>query len=284
MTKTTMTKYEAEKLLGLKKAYVYSDVTKQYRKMVKKYHPDAGGSEDDMIKINEAKTYMDKMFAGNKNAVFNADVSDTDNVKNEQTEKADADSEPKATEDYAYDDEEYTYTYRPYVNEYENMHNKYHTYAQENAHRAVEELHKKYGYTEPVEERKYEEAWWEKAYGSAGLTEEDFKRSSMYFFVSNEDEYKKEVEGPTPVWFKIVNWFINHFPYRAVLGIFAFVYNVAYLGAGYYTTASVGVWLAIVTVGLTNLFTGWLTNPLRKAMRYAADNKLNKWKKNKGIA
>lgn len=92
---TTMTKYKAEKLLGLTGTYDYKAFTKAYRDAVKINHPDMGGSEDKMVDINAAKAYLETYFEDKSAAVTcsTTDFASDDTVSTENkvsTENADA--------------------------------------------------------------------------------------------------------------------------------------------------------------------------------------------------
>lgn len=71
-----MTKYVAEKVLGLTGTYTYKDFQKAYRTAVKTNHPDAGGNTDAMVEINAAKDYLEDFFE-DKNATVKASATDT---------------------------------------------------------------------------------------------------------------------------------------------------------------------------------------------------------------
>ena len=57
---------EALKALGLTENCTKSDIVKAYRKLAKKHHPDVGGSEKEMAKLNSAKEVLDE-WVENKN-------------------------------------------------------------------------------------------------------------------------------------------------------------------------------------------------------------------------
>lgn len=73
----TMTKYKAEKVLELSGSYTFKDLTSAYRKAVKANHPDMGGSEEKMIEVNAAKSYLDGFFSDDKNATVTCSSTDT---------------------------------------------------------------------------------------------------------------------------------------------------------------------------------------------------------------
>lgn len=70
-----MSKAMAEQLLDLSGDYTKADLDKAYRSMVKRHHPDVGGSADTMVRINAAKAYLDFFFA--KDAGVFVSCSDT---------------------------------------------------------------------------------------------------------------------------------------------------------------------------------------------------------------
>ena len=62
MPRTTMTKYKAEQILELKGGYFKETVIKRYREKAVTAHPDAGGTEEAMIELNQAKDYLVSLF------------------------------------------------------------------------------------------------------------------------------------------------------------------------------------------------------------------------------
>lgn len=67
-----MSREEAEKILELSGSYTYQDYKKAYRRLIAKYHPDAGNSNtEEMSKqLNLAKTTMEWLFSDDKTATF----------------------------------------------------------------------------------------------------------------------------------------------------------------------------------------------------------------------
>lgn len=63
VVENVMTRSEAEKILGLSGNYSETDVKTAYRSMASKSHPDKGGSDADMQRINNAKATLDKLPA-----------------------------------------------------------------------------------------------------------------------------------------------------------------------------------------------------------------------------
>lgn len=70
----TMTKYQAEHLLGLTGTYTHAQFNKAYRKQVKLNHPDLGGDPDKMVQINNAKSYIEGLFNKTKAKTITCDV------------------------------------------------------------------------------------------------------------------------------------------------------------------------------------------------------------------
>ena len=63
--RTQMTYSEAERILGLSDAESYDTkvLRKRYHKAMMDAHPDAGGKEEDAVKINNAKDALDRKIA-----------------------------------------------------------------------------------------------------------------------------------------------------------------------------------------------------------------------------
>lgn len=101
MAKTEMTKTEAEQLLGLSGSYSKKDLNNAYREKVKTAHPDMGGDNELMARINKANSYLKGFFKGlADDAVITASGSDsTCTATQEKPAQAGEQSRPKARED-----------------------------------------------------------------------------------------------------------------------------------------------------------------------------------------
>ncbi len=53
-----MSEREAYELLGLAEGATREEITRRHRRMMKKYHPDHGGSTDLAARVNEAKDVL----------------------------------------------------------------------------------------------------------------------------------------------------------------------------------------------------------------------------------
>lgn len=65
-----MDKSQAEQILGLKGAYTQKDLARAYRKKVKLCHPDVGGTDDEMARVNLAEEYLYNLFEKNGAAIL----------------------------------------------------------------------------------------------------------------------------------------------------------------------------------------------------------------------
>ena len=57
-----MDREQAIRVLGLQEPFALEDVTKAFKRLIWKTHPDRGGSEEDFKTLNEAKAYIIKFF------------------------------------------------------------------------------------------------------------------------------------------------------------------------------------------------------------------------------
>lgn len=95
----TLTKYQAEKLLGISGSYTYKELQKAYRHAVKENHPDVGGSAEKMIKVNAAHELLEKFFVGDKQKTVFCDDKDYASVEEEVASNY-ASASPDAAEYY----------------------------------------------------------------------------------------------------------------------------------------------------------------------------------------
>lgn len=75
--KQQMSKYQAEQTLGLKGSYTFKDLKTAHRKMALSCHPDQGGKDEDMVKVNQAHDVLKKQFVNNKDATIPCATKDT---------------------------------------------------------------------------------------------------------------------------------------------------------------------------------------------------------------
>lgn len=253
-----MTRGEAETILGMKGAYVYKDVIKAYRIKVKTCHPDAGGSTDDMIAVNAAKSYMDDLFANNKNAVYNC-VTASEKAA-EAAASADAAAAAAAAAKAAADpgfvdamNAAYNRANRAERGErvraaYKAKHG---TGVGKNSTKSA-----KAATTTDTAKDSTDAAWWETAYGAGAAA----------------DEVTVDAAN-APGWFKVADWFVNKFPWRVALLMFAIAWYFIYAYASNIpmTPGMTLFTLLFVGAGMLNLVTGCFTTPLRKALRTLID-------------
>lgn len=72
-----MTKYEAEQLLGLSGSYMLKDIQKARAEMSKLHHPDQGGDQELMKKINIASSELTKLFKDNRGGTVTCSVDES---------------------------------------------------------------------------------------------------------------------------------------------------------------------------------------------------------------
>lgn len=72
MAESAMSKTEAEIVLGLSEvsSYSYKEFNDAYRRAVKIHHPDAGGSNASMVRVNTAKKTIGALFVEDRQAVI----------------------------------------------------------------------------------------------------------------------------------------------------------------------------------------------------------------------
>lgn len=76
----TMTKYRAERILGLDQTYSVNDLNAAYREAVRINHPDSGGDTDKMIELNAAKEYLDGFFEADRKRRIEPSTSERDSA------------------------------------------------------------------------------------------------------------------------------------------------------------------------------------------------------------
>ena len=329
--KQDMTKYEAEQVLGLKGAYSYKDTVKAYREKVKVCHPDVGGSAEDMVKVNKAKDYMDKLFAGNKNAVMNCDstpkastsstytyTSTAQSTSSQSTAgsaaTSNAQSAANAGTRTAHANSDTFNTWWDVVNAareaggaYSNNMTASAATAASAASSASATASRAAGATS------YANASYENAYPPPTGTPidvdfqqvvydqvvdvaSDFIASAVTSMGAKQTQKaaakaarKQKYATPSyaenvarPAWYNRIDHMIQHFPWRLALIGLAMCFGFYAVMFAPYNMGGVGMALALnaaVFLPLINLFTGFITNPIRLMLRKLIDKSFLKWQK-----
>lgn len=242
-----MTKYRAEHILKLTNAYMLSDVKKAYRDLVKVCHPDMGGNQDEMIELNRAYEYMLAMFNGNKNATYSCETVDSTAYNTSNTNYSNAGQTNTA---------------------YNQANNTYANTTSNASSGSTSTANASNGYAAG----NYANAS-SRATTSAENIDDAFNAAAAAAVEADKARFRTISK---PVWWKFLDAFERHFPWRFAflgLGLFMmFSVTVALweLGSAMYIHSVV-----IMLASFVNLLTGLLTDPLRKSFRWLLGELLN---------
>lgn len=251
--KNVITKYRAEQLFGFSGSYTLSDVKKTYRKLVKKAHPDAGGSEEQMIELNQAYEFMEALFNGDTSMIV---TCDTEEVPEQEPDPVYAESTSESDESTTYTpgSESTDWGWEAYVP---------HNYREE----AYQRYSKRYDETHSDEAGAY------KAYQEAEAARQAARaaREKMY-------------AGEKPMWWHVANTIVSGKASSNLLKAALLAIGLAML-----LQAMSGAWiggsmlypfsiLVFITAAI-NCFTGTITDDLRKSVKWFIDTMLKRWQK-----
>ena len=240
---TDMTKYEAERVMGLEGSYMLSDLKKAYRKLVKTNHPDAGGSEEQMIALNKAYEKLEDLFGNDKSKIFSCDAAPAEYESNESEYASNA-----ADASYtAYDE-------APNTSSWESVE------AKAKRERA---------------ERNMAGNGSNKAYWDAAATRKKADAEAAKMYAGAKPAWWRTID-------KIIGARFSGAFFKAVLAIIGGMF-IASAFVGAYGTGSQMylVAFAVGITCIVNIFNGCITDDLRKAVRWAIDTRLRIWQREK---
>lgn len=306
-----MGKYEAEQLLGLSGTYTKRELSAAYRAKVKEYHPDMvknrGGdiksAEETMIRINDAnKTLKELLYFEDKIECSSAPefrATPTSNVRRNVRQDYSAGSTAQRSYTYQKHNQgvpDSTMGYNPDGSWNMNPPWRYETGEE------WENYDPEYGNDGPYG------GWgmnhpWGKAYFQ-GCQKEAFANAKQRQWAEAAREHDRKMaeerergpeldplerfryqEGPMPDDLKASYEKVEHFPFRIIFFLICFIYFHVYFGlqyAGDMHLASFEFFVLAVLafiLGTVNIFTGLLTNPIKRAWLKRLDRKLYRWRK-----
>ena len=297
-----MTKYAAEHLLGLTGSYNKLDLNQAFREKVRKYHPDlaAAHGEDPIVagelmtQINEAKSYLEPMFEHNETIT----CSSTPNTSNVSSTAQHTTNSASTNQGHSQDVPDSEMGYNPDGSWNMNPPWRYETgeewenYDPEPENYGKDGPYGGWGMNHP----------WGKAYFQGCQKEAVFNARQRQHAEAVRERDRKLAEererGPKPDPVEQFRWHdgpmpddlkrryekVSNFHYRLVFTLICFVFCLSYVicdlaqmpirdDSLYVATA-----YAVFFLGAINLFTGWITNPIRDARLRRLDRKLAAWR------
>ena len=88
-----------------------------------------------------------------------------------------------------------------------------------------------------------------------------------------------------PTWWRVINWMIDHFPWRTSIWVFTIIYAIALTSGlfGGITLEDSSNWMMWLGISILNIF-GIITNPIRALLRTVSDMALEAWQRKNGRA
>lgn len=301
---TEMTKYTAEHLLGLTGSYDKQDFNRAYRAKVKEYHPDLAASrgedpiaaEELMTQVNAAREYLAPLFDYNDVITCSTIDSGSGNdvgAKSSYTETQE-EVHTETREEVHAKNVDPAMGYNPDGTWNINPPWRYETNGGWEGYDPIygkEGPYGGWGMNHPWGKAYFQgcqkEAW------VAAEQAERAERVREYDRKMNEERSKPKIDpveqfrwhdGPMPDYMKERYEKINKFHYRLIFTLICFLFCLSYVICDLaalpirddeiYMCAAYGIFF----IAAINVFTGWVTNPIRDARLRRLDRKLAAWR------
>lgn len=306
---STLSKYQAEKKLGLSGSYTYKELQAAYREAIKKNHPDIGGDPDEMTAINSAHDMLSRFFSGDKSKTVKCDDKDY-SIGFNATNGAYSSSSPASYSTSAKVENTVVATPPPPPPSGTPVEGVPHPSdmpqnktnwgdiidrifeAGDNApvkKKMPDPSDYQYGTETSYRYHEMPEAEYESMAGAAMTVEAiniaiENKDSIKGFFsrVTGSCNRRPDIKG-APKWWKKKNKLASTFPWRTIIWVICFIIALYFAFSSVSVNAvSTFVLFGTIIVTFLNIF-GVFTNPIRARIRKKADAKLVEWASERGL-